>query len=659
MDKVRGGHEQRWAVAVACFHDARKGRKVREVWETFDDPDLLWGAVATWCGASGRTVLWTHNLGYDSRIADVFSILPARGWTLVAHNLTPRGMWLVWIKGRATLCMVDSASVLPTTLAAIGKTVRMGKRPLPRPGSGGVGLFSRCWQDVAILREAITQYLTWLEAEDLGNWQMTGAGQAWATYRHRFLHSGLVIHDDAEALAAERRAMWTGRCEAFWRGEIGYQVVHEWDFSLAYGRIASTVDVPVRLVGPLPDDADALAYLGSRTTGVLADVTVTTGMPVVPASVDGGVAWPVGTFTTTLWDVEIQAAIDAGATVTVHRGWLYRKAPALREWAQWLIGVAQSQTGDDGDWRYFVSRHQLRALIGRLAMTHTDWEEWADSPTPNVLSCPVYDADTGETYRTVHIGHQVWRDRGQKEWEHSMPMVTGYVQAVGRVWLWHLLSEMPPGAALYCDTDGVLATDQFLPDLQEIADRHPEWGLRLKRSWQGFAVWGPRQIRTGPQVRVSGLPRDATRIDRHRFTGEIWESVSASLVTGNTDRVRTRDRTWQIRGVDRRRDGPGVGWTRPIRIGGTDDDGQGRGNRQDRPEAPGNHAEGAVGAPPAGRCDDREGRVREDRERCMGTAPGVSGPAAPERSGDGRGCGEAAEGARRRVGRELIGSRKG
>jgi hypothetical protein len=444
----------------------------------------------------------------------------------------------------------------------------MGKRRLPAAGQGGVGLYSRCWRDVEILRAAVVAYLAWLDSDDLGNWQVTGSGQSWATYRHKFLDESLTVHADAEALTAERRAMWTGRCEAYWHGEIGYQVVHEWDFSLAYGRIAGGVHVPVRLVGPVPNAVDALRYLDSRRVALLADVRVTTGVPVVPTLVDGRVAWPVGTFDTTLWGVEIRAALDAGATVVVRRAWLYRKGPALKEWAEWIMALVESTKDGREGWKHIVGKHQMRALIGRLAMSHTTWDEWAAAPTESVRSYPVWDANSGETYRVAHVGRQVFRESGRVEWEHSMPMITGYVQAVARVRLWQLMQEMPKGACLYCDTDGVLVTDQFLYDMQEIANRHPGWGLRLKRSWTGIAIWGPRQVITGPLVRISGLPRDAERVDRRQWRGEVWESLQGALVTGNTARVRTRDRTWTIRGVDARRAGPEIGWTWPILVGG-------------------------------------------------------------------------------------------
>lgn len=560
------GEVQTWALAVACFRAQRPDRKAVEQWETYDDPELLWKAVDAWVGASGRTVLWTHNLGYDARIAELFELLPALGFTLKAHNLVGKGTWLMWGRGRASLTMVDSASVFPVELTRLGVHVGLPKLPLPEAGAGGVGLYSRCWRDVEILRAAVLEYLQWLETDDLGNWQLTGAGQSWATFRHRFMDRRLLVHADEAALTAERRAMWTGRCEAYWHGELGYQVVHEWDLTLAYARIARDITVPVRLVGPMPEDYDWRARLGSEQTALLLEVTVTTEVPVVPAERDGRILWPVGTFKTTLWDVEIAEALAAGAEVTVHCGWIYHKAPALKRWGEWIVDQLDNLKDMQDHWKYIVLKHWARALIGRFAMTYTKWEEYAHAPTNAVFANSVYDIDTGETFRTVQIGRTMWRDVGTREWGESMPMVTGYIQATCRVRLWRICQEAPVGSVIYADTDSVLVTDQHSAALADVSRAHPEWGLRLKRSWQGFGVWGPRQIRTGPSVRIAGVSRHAERIDKLTFSGRVWETLEGALKRGHPSSIEIRDRIWDLRGIDYRRHSTGFGWTAPHRL---------------------------------------------------------------------------------------------
>jgi hypothetical protein len=638
QDRTPFGQTQSWALAVACFRSQRPDRAASESWGTYDDPEILWKEIDTYVGKSGRTVLWTHNLGYDARIAEVFDLLPAMGFTLVAHNLIGKGCWLMWRRGRASLTMVDSTSVFPCELIRLGVHIGLPKLPLPPASARGIGLYSRCWRDVEILRGAVLAYLDWLEKEDLGNWQLTGAGQSWATFRHRFMDRRLLIHDDTDAIAAERRAMWTGRCEAYWHGALGFQVVHEWDLSLAYPRIARDHNVPVRLLGPMPDGFEWRKTLGSMGTALLAECQVVTAVPVVPTHDDGRILWPVGTFTTTLWDVEIQAAIDAGASVTVTRGWLYRKGPALKTWAEWIIAQLDNLKDLKDHWLYIVLKHWARALIGRFAMTYTKWEPYCETPTPMVRAHSVFDAETGETFRTVQIGHTMWRDVGVREWGESMPMITGYIQAIARVRLWTILCEAPEGAVLYCDTDSVLVTDMHSVDMQAVADAHPEWGLRLKRSWQGFAVWGPRQIVTGESVRIAGVPSKAQRVEPRVFRGEVWESLQGAILKGHPGSVHIRNRTWEVRGKDRRRDGPELGWTMAFHLPHTEP-GKVTTEEESRHEPPGGHGTDARGAPGRGQdgegapggADRQRGRDGRTGDPGKGRHGGTSGQAATDR----------------------------
>jgi hypothetical protein len=477
--------------------------------------------------------------------------------------MAPRGTWLIWRRDKATLTMVDTASVWPTTLAHIGEMFGMGKPGLPGPDAPEAAWVARCEADVAITRTAVLAYLDWIETADMGNWQLTGAGMSWAVFRHRFMSHNLLVHGDEDALSMERRAMWTGRCEAYWHGTIGYQVVHEWDLAVAYARVARDIRVPVRLIGPMPPHHDWRKTLADPTLDLVAEVTVTTAVPTVPSLYDDHILWGVGTFDTTLWGVEIQAAIDDGATVTVHRGFLYRAEPALRDWAQWCIAQLAAPDQEVPAWRKAIVKHHVRALVGRFAMSFSTWEPWATLPTLGAERRTLVDDVEGRTYDLMHVGHDVWRQTGTQEWAQSMPAITGAVMAACRVRLWRILRALPDAAPLYCDTDSLLVTDQWYDAVAAIASSPLGEGLRLKTSWQGFTILGPRQIVTGEKVRMAGVPALARRTGRQDFAGEVWESLAASLKSGRPTSVRTMARTWHAKGVDRRRIGVGVGWTRP------------------------------------------------------------------------------------------------
>lgn len=560
-------HEQEWRLGVAIYASGAKGRRYTTEARDYDKADALWADVSAFSRAETRTVLWAHNLGYDARISRMFTILPQLGWNLTGHAISSQSTWFEWKRDKATLLMCDSTSVFPTTIAQMGKWFGFTKPEIALDAGTDADWLNRCRVDCNILATAVLAYLDWLETEDMGNWQMTGNGQSWAAFRHKFLTHNMCVHDDEEALKAERRAMWTGRCEAYWLGEWRNEQLYEFDFTTAYARIARDSALPVKLLGKLPDGYDWNRILSSEKSALLAQVRVTTREPVVPAEHGGRILWPVGTFETILWDVEINALLNVGARIEYLQGWAYRKAPALAAWGTWILDQLGSDDKDVSAWQKSILKHWSRALIGRMAMTYRQWEEYATMPGSDVKSGAFYDRDTGEEFDYMQIGKTLWRDAGRVEWSESMPMVTGYVQAIARVQLWNILKEMPERSVLYVDTDSLFVTRQHVETMGDIANRISGGSLRLKRVWDGFSIYGPRQIVTGPQTRVSGLPKRAIRVAKREFEGETWDTLRGALKRGNLGTVITRERRWHIDGVDHRRKGRGFGWNEPVSLG--------------------------------------------------------------------------------------------
>src|SRR5438132_11061342 len=130
-----------------------------------DDVASLWDWVTGRCKAKERTVLVAHNLGYDLRVTDAFTQLPALGWVLDHFSLAPGATWLTWKRAGSTLQMVDSMTWLPTSLANIGQAIGREKLALPRSSDQSSAWTARCVSDVEILRDAWLRIIQWLKVE--------------------------------------------------------------------------------------------------------------------------------------------------------------------------------------------------------------------------------------------------------------------------------------------------------------------------------------------------------------------------------------------------------------------------------------------------------------------------------------------------------------
>jgi hypothetical protein len=64
--------------------------------KVFSSPEEFWAWVSSYCHKETRTVVWAHNLGYDARISQVFTILPQLGFELEWCNLDRNVSSMTW-----------------------------------------------------------------------------------------------------------------------------------------------------------------------------------------------------------------------------------------------------------------------------------------------------------------------------------------------------------------------------------------------------------------------------------------------------------------------------------------------------------------------------------------------------------------------------------
>lgn len=568
--------EQTWRCASAVFMHLtdRDNWRVRQV--NYTDIDLMWKEIQAYTRPKRRTIMWAHNLAYDLRTSAALVKMEAPPWRLEDIRLASQGTWAKWSDGSRTLFGVDSASVWPCSLAKIARALGESRPDLPT-GDDMDAWLARAAADAAVLAVAVREYMTWLRDADMGTWQISGPGQSWAAWRHKFYTHKILVSDDLGARAAERRAMWTGRAEAWVHGTDTQARVHDLDFKNAYARIAHELAVPVRQAS-VKEGVDLAEALGlTKRYAVLAECTVRTEAPTVPTAHEGRILWPVGQFRTVLWDPELRLLQETGADVEIGRVWLYRKAPALKAWAAWILEELDRPGADLPEWRRLVLKHWSRALIGRFAMRYKAWTEAGEHPDYAVRVERIGAVGDERPVDMLHIGHRMMTLSDEIDGANAVPSITGYIMSEARRRLWNATQRIGPEHVLYVDTDSVLVDSAGLARYREVAHEPDLAGLRLKGQARGWSIAGPRQLVIGGQPRIAGVPKNARRTGEWRFEGETWRGLGESIHRGEADRVTVTQRVWRVRGTDKRRAGPRSGPTVPIRLEAGEQDAPGLG----------------------------------------------------------------------------------
>lgn len=558
LEYAGGVQTQTWELGAATFIDlTRKGSERDGVVELYDTPGDLWRAVSAYCRPHQRLIVWAHNLGYDLRISRGLDELPRLGWKLDGIMLENGTAWAALSDpspgaDRSILCC-DLTSWLPVSLAKIAGDLGEGRPSVKWGDAGREELAERCRRDVELTALAVRELLRFIRDEDLGNFKPTGSGQGFSAWRRRFYTHEVWVHNEPDALLAERDAIWPGRCEAWRHGEIRGEELTEWDLELAHAHIGAECPVPTELNGRalIRNRFDLERYI--RHYAVLARCVIQTDAPIVPCRHRDRIVWPVGTFETVLWDPELRLAWDTGARVEVIRAWSYQRAPAIAAASRWIIDQLRQPADCTSPLAQRLLKHWSRTLVGRFALRYRRWELDGTHPRYDVASSFEFDVGSDDVRELLHVGHQVFELAELTEASVSAPMVTGWVVSECRRRLWSLCKAAGWPNVVYVDTDSIVATAAGSARLQRQIGRGSAWSLRPKGEYRQARILGPRQLELGPHRRYAGVPLKAIATGDLELAGEVWSSMRDAARAGTLDRVIITPRLYQLRGVDERR----------------------------------------------------------------------------------------------------------
>lgn len=551
---------QTWKMgaAIRWRTDLKTGDRAEA--QTFDSALALWQWVTDFCKPGTRTVAIAHNLGYDTRITGILEILPQLGWTLEWLNLDRSVSAMTWRGEHGTLVLCDLWTWLPVDLHAIGLSIELPKLTMP-PDNAKHSRWERyCMRDAEIVYRAASELIGFIQRNGLGNWQPTGAGMAYATWRHKFMNHKILVHDDEEALIAEREAMHTGRAEAWRHGELLDDVWTEVDMRNAYVTIASECDLPTKLKMKVGAISNAQYDTLCRTYRVLVFCRVHTRLPVVPYRSKGKTIWPIGTFETWLWDVEVDSVRRYGGSVAIKDALLYTRAPILQEWARWVLDILCASDSEVSPVVRTWLKHCARALIGRISLRCPNWQLFGENPEHITGITHELDTRNGKSHRLLHVGNETFRESDRTEGRDSLPQITGWIMAECRVRLWEALSVAGEDHVAHADTDAILVDRAGLRALQDQlgADFARRWAV--KGSAGRVIVYGPRNYRIGVRRKAAGVPKKAKEVLPNVFHGEKWMGMSSDLESGRPCAVTIETAKWELTKTDPRRlDAPGAG----------------------------------------------------------------------------------------------------
>jgi hypothetical protein len=304
-------------------------------WLRFTALDEFWSWVFGLQKGKSRLTLFCHNMAFDLPVLDAFTVLPAAGWELQTAVIDSPPVILTWRRAGQTLRFLDTLNFWRQKLAVIGETMDLPKLPMPARGASQATWDTYCRRDVAIIMAACLRWFAFLQAQDLGGFAPTIAGQAMRAFRHRFMTDPILIDSHAEALALARGAYLGGRVECFRLGPLTGPLTL-YDINSHYSHCMATQRYPTRLMATCrnPDTAEVAKWLTRYC--VVARCVIATEEPAYPVEHDDKLVFPVGRFEAVLSTPELAHAFERGRVLGISEIALYRSAPIFWDYVHEL-----------------------------------------------------------------------------------------------------------------------------------------------------------------------------------------------------------------------------------------------------------------------------------------------------------------------------------
>lgn len=562
-----GNSERRWACgAMGTTHWTAKNKVRKDTLKVYESSADMWAKLDEFCLPSKRVVCFTYDLPAQLRVSRALVQLPTRGWHLETVVLEPGAAWALFKGGKRSLMFCDLKAWTPYDWGTIQSAVdnSNNRRVVPHVGVNPAATLAhnRC----QIIRAATIQILNWIEADDLGPFKPTGSGQSYSAFRRRYLQDRILVHDDTARLAAERTSMWAGRTEAWQHGRIVGGPFIELDMRAAYARIAAQCNVPIVALGRVYKPT-VKRILGDTTKHeYLCRVRVETETPVVPVSAGAHTFWPVGTFDTWVWTPELRLLDKYATRAQIGVAYKYRTAPALQEFASYVLSTLDKPPDDRVGLPHLVMKHWSRTLVGRFGLRYRAWIPFSDDNDPDLSMCTFIDYDEHTMTDMLCVGRDMLLLGDLTESVESVPQIPAFVMSECRRRLWETMVDIGLDRVVYVDTDSIIvATHGDRRFERALLQRHVHlWAP--KRRLINLHIQGPRNLTADNDRRMSGLPVSAVQCGPVEYRGEVLRSIKEAMRHGQLDTVQTVQRRFVFNAPDLRRKHLPGGQTEAYRI---------------------------------------------------------------------------------------------
>lgn len=470
-----------------------------------------------------KLVLYAHNIFFDLWITKFYLNAFKHGW----KSQVPFSQGLTYIdkltKKKRSIQLINVGNYFHTTVRKMGDLVGLPKLIVDFDNVTNISLFQYCRRDVEIIEKMMEGWIKFIREHDLGNIAPTLAGQAFNSYRHRFMKHKIYVHRYEQPEDMERQAYYGGRCECFYIGKIEHKRIYKLDINSMYPSVMRKNLYPVRFMYNIPYPDLRRLKIALQKAAVIANVDIVTEKPAYPFKKDNKLIFPVGRFTTTLCSPELNYALDHGHIAGVNRIALYNHAEIFTSFVDYFYNLRNKYKEEGNDIYQYIVKIILNSLYGKFAQKERMSQFINIDDHLKVSSNLIYDMETKEKNRVVTFGGtKRITSMTEKASRNSITAISAFVTSYARVKLQKIMDLLPAGSYYYCDTDSLFINTKALKILEPYIDDKKIGYWKVEDMTTRLEIRTLKDYTFKDNIKRKGITKSALKIGRDIYKMDIW-----------------------------------------------------------------------------------------------------------------------------------------
>ena len=383
------------------------------------------------------------------------------------------------------------------------------------------------------------RFVEFIDRHNLGSVKWSASAQSLTAYRTRFLTKEIESHQVEEVRVLERESYFGGEFRCFRLGETKEQVFHL-DVNSLYPAVMRGRLYPWKLKRwysreewqplPLPFEAsEAVAEVFISTDGE--EYLKRLGDDPMPVT---------GNFSTILTGPELTKAVERGHVLGFRRWSTYEMADVFSNYVDQIYALRRRcEAASRKDFAHFA-KMLLNCLYGKFGQRGSSLIYRDDKHAPIEFGeWRVCKASTGERWRYVVLGGDVYEQVKRKELRSSFPVLSSWIAAAARERMRDLRTVAGLDATIYQAVDSLIVTEPGFERLKSycLLDQTALGKLKIQATALGVKIHGHGWYQIGERQVLPGRKREVAVNTKNGYRQTQFTGLRSSLFTPPDDVV--------------------------------------------------------------------------------------------------------------------------